>query len=130
LRNFSPVQDRRHDVSASIPATTDIPQSLRASFFGTFDGVSELSVCEPTPRTLSISVAVTSFSSIVAIQIICLWQEGWLSGGIFMVLVGYVCMVTGVSAAAYMIYSSCEGVTMSTRDKTMTADWNRGIVVR
>lgn len=46
-----------------------------------------------------------------------------------MVIAGYLCMVTGVSAAGYMIYTSCESATLETRPRTPEARWTRGLVL-
>jgi hypothetical protein len=65
----------------------------------------------------------------VGTQIIALWKEGWFSIGIIMVFIGYFCMIIGVSAAGYMVYSACNSAQMPVRPRTTRAEWTSGIVV-
>ncbi|KAH7169861.1 hypothetical protein EDB81DRAFT_774023 [Dactylonectria macrodidyma] len=111
--------------------TTDLqpPKPIKSSFFCTFDGVSEVNTSAQTSAGISLTVATISFLSMVAIQIIALWQEGWFSNGIIMVFVGYFCMVIGVSGAGYMIYSACDSAAMQALPKTADADWTHGVVL-
>jgi len=106
-----------------------LPQPLKSIFFCTFDGISEVSTSRHTSTTVSLLIAGISFLSMISVQTICLWQEGWFSLGIAMVFVGYVCMVIGVSAAGYMIYTSCDSTAMQTQPKTDISNWTQGAVI-
>jgi hypothetical protein len=106
-----------------------LPTSMKVTFFSTFDGISEISTGRQAPKSLSLAISAVSFVLMIGVLVLCFWQEGWFSLGVVMVLVGYVCLVLGVSAAGFMILSSCDATTLSTLQKSGGCDWVHGVTV-
>jgi hypothetical protein len=119
----------KHGTEKSGEPTVRIPTPLKTSFICTSEGISELSTSPPAPRTPSIILSAACLVSLLALYIICLWQEGWFAVGWLLVVVGYAGVAAGVTGAAYEIFSACDSVRLSTREKTAEADWSHGLVL-
>ncbi|KAN0070744.1 hypothetical protein V8E54_010909 [Elaphomyces granulatus] len=117
------------DTEKPAKPTVHIPTPLKATFVCTFEGVSELSTSPPTTKTPSIIISAASLLSLLALYIICLWQEGWFAVGWLLVVVGYIGVVAGVTGAAYMIFSACDSARLATRKRTAEANWSHGLVL-
>ena len=133
---YSSTSDIKSKYAASEPTEKDdtklplsLPRPLKVSFLCAFDGLSEFSVSPSSPKLRSALVASMSLLSMLAIQITCLREQKGFSVGWILVFVGYIGITGGVTASAWLIYSSQQMARMSVRKPCAGANWTHGVMV-
>ncbi|KAF2110878.1 hypothetical protein BDV96DRAFT_650490 [Lophiotrema nucula] len=106
-----------------------LPRPLNVTFLYTFSGVSEFSAGPATPKFWSFVIACISLLAMLTVQILCFWNMDWASAGPVMVIAGYIGLSTGVSAAAWLIYSSQDSISLIVRENRRDVEWRSGIIV-
>ncbi|KAH0563337.1 hypothetical protein GP486_002099 [Trichoglossum hirsutum] len=105
------------------------PPSPQLTFLCSLEAVSEFATSSPVAGVLATFLGIASFSSVLCLQIIALWQKKWhFSAGWILMFVGYAGIVVSVSAGVVLIRSSCICVELKNRSAN-NAEWVDGVVI-
>lgn len=99
------------------------------SFLCTFEGVSEIAQNGLATNAASLLIAAVSALLMLAIQVLCIWQNLRIDYGWILVVVGYGGIVAGITLAATLIRVSTRSLRLPLQPVTESADWKHGIVV-
>jgi hypothetical protein len=116
-------------VTSTLSTITEKSPFWNFSFMSTFDAVSEFTTHSQSRKFSDSIVGMISFSGIITVHILALWQNGWImSIGWILVMIGYIGIVFSVLFASLLISSSCISIKLDTSHQG-SWPWKNGMLV-